>query len=49
MQPVYAKVNDPPRWMIGVLPQPKLDLITTKLSFLDALGESVRRTKRAAS
>src|ERR1700674_1435667 len=33
VQPVFAKIDGPARWMIGVLPEQKVDWITTKLSF----------------
>jgi regulator of sigma E protease len=48
VQPVFAKLDAPARWMIGVLPQRKLDLITTKLSFPAALNESVRTNSKDA-
>jgi regulator of sigma E protease len=48
VQPVFAKLDAPARWMIGVLPQQKLDLITTKLSFVDAVRESVRTNIKGA-
>ncbi len=48
VQPVYAKLDGPARWMIGVLPQQKLNLITTKLSLPDALQESVRQNEKGA-
>jgi regulator of sigma E protease len=48
VQPVFAKIDGPARWMIGVMPQQKLDLITTKLSFPAALNESVRTNSKDA-
>jgi len=48
VQPVFAKIDGPARWMIGVLPQQKLDLITTKLSFPAAFNESVRTNSKDA-
>lgn len=48
VQPVYAKIDGPARWMIGVIPQQKLNLITTRLSFPDALSESVRQNQKGA-
>ena len=49
VQPVFTKVDGPPeRWMIGVMPQQKLDLITTRLSFPAALNESVRQNAKGA-
>jgi regulator of sigma E protease len=50
VQAVFAKVDGPPeRWMIGVLPQQKLNLITTKLSFVGALNESLRQNAKGAT
>jgi regulator of sigma E protease len=49
VQPVYAKLDGPARWMIGVMPQQKLNLITTKLSFADALNESLRQNWKGAT
>jgi regulator of sigma E protease len=46
--PVFAKVDAPARWMIGVFPTPKFNLITTRLSFSDALNESVRQNSKGA-
>jgi regulator of sigma E protease len=48
VQPVWAKLDGPPHWMIGVAPQQKLDIITSKLSFPDALGESLRENGKNA-
>jgi regulator of sigma E protease len=48
VQPVWAKLDGPPHWMIGVAPQQKLDIITTKLSFPDALSESLRQNGKDA-
>jgi regulator of sigma E protease len=48
VQPVYAKLDGPARWMIGVSQQQKLHLITTRLSFSDALNESVRENSKGA-
>ena len=48
VQPTYAKLDGPPRWMIGVLPQQKLNLITTRLSFPDAFRESLRQNGKGA-
>jgi regulator of sigma E protease len=46
--PVFAKVDAPARWMIGVIPTPKFNLITTRLSFPEALNESVRQNSKGA-
>jgi regulator of sigma E protease len=48
VQPVYAKLDGPPRWMIGVGPQQKLHFITTRLSLPQALDESVRQNAKDA-
>ncbi len=48
VEPIFAKLDGPARWMIGVMPQQKLNLITTKLSFPEALAESVRQNKKGA-
>jgi regulator of sigma E protease len=48
VQPVYAKLDGPPRWMIGVGPQQKLHLINTRLSFPDALRESLQENRKGA-
>lgn len=48
VQPVFSKLDGPPRWMVGVAPQQKLHLITTRLSFPQALGESVRENAKGA-
>jgi regulator of sigma E protease len=46
--PKWAKLDGPAHWMIGVAPQQKLDLITTRLSFPDALRESVSQNGKGA-
>jgi len=48
IQPVYAKIDGPARWMIGVMPQQKLDFITTKLSLPEAFNESLRQNAKGA-
>ncbi|MBV9506789.1 MAG: RIP metalloprotease RseP [Acidobacteriia bacterium] len=48
VQPVYAKLDGPARWMIGVGPQQKLHVITTRLSLPQAVAESVRENSRGA-
>jgi regulator of sigma E protease len=48
VQPVYAKLDGPARWMIGVAPQQKLHLITTRLSLPQALSESIRQNAKGA-
>jgi regulator of sigma E protease len=46
VQPVYAKLDGPAKWMIGVGPQQKLNLITTRLSLPEALRESLRQNAK---
>ncbi len=48
VRPVFAGIDGPDRWMIGVLPQQKLTLITTRLSFPDAFHESLRQNGKGA-
>ncbi|HEY1243152.1 MAG TPA: RIP metalloprotease RseP [Bryobacteraceae bacterium] len=48
VQPVYSKLDGPARWMIGVAPQQKLHLVTTRLSLPEALNESVRQNAKGA-
>jgi regulator of sigma E protease len=48
VRPVFASIDGPERWMIGVMPQQKLNLITTKLSFPDAFRESLRQNAKGA-
>jgi regulator of sigma E protease len=48
VQPVFAKIDGPARWMIGVMPQAKLDFITTKLSLPEAFSESLRQNGKGA-
>ncbi len=42
VQPVFSNVDGPSRWMIGVIPQQKVRIITTHLAFPAALKESVQ-------
>lgn len=48
VQPVWANLDGPAHWMIGVAPQEKLDIITTRLDFPDALNESLRQNGKDA-
>jgi len=48
LQPVYAKVDGPAKWMIGVQPQQKLNFITTRLPLPQAIGESIRQNEKGA-
>ncbi len=49
VQPVYTKADGSSRWMVGVVPQQKLNLVTTRLSLPDALNESLRQNAKGAS
>jgi regulator of sigma E protease len=48
VQPVMSKLDGPAHYMIGVQPQQKLHLITTRLSLPAALAESVRQNSKGA-
>jgi regulator of sigma E protease len=48
VQPVYAKLDGPAKWMIGVGPQQKVNLITTRLSLPAALRESLHENVKGA-
>jgi regulator of sigma E protease len=48
VQPVFSNVDAPARWMIGVIPQQKLRLITTRLSFPAAFRESIQANGKGA-
>jgi regulator of sigma E protease len=48
VQPEFLKLDGAPRWMIGVLPQRKFNIITTKLSFPAAFQESIRQNEKGA-
>jgi regulator of sigma E protease len=47
--PVLASLDGPTRYMIGVLPEQKLKVETTRLSFAAALRESVNQNVKGAS
>jgi len=49
IQPVLRKLEGVERWIIGVDPELRLQIITTRLSFPDALTESVRRNVQSAT
>ena len=49
IQPVFSNMDGQGRWMIGVEPEQKLNIITTKLSFSEALAESVHQNVKGAS
>jgi regulator of sigma E protease len=48
VQPMFSKLDGQAQWRIGVLPQTKLDIIDTKLSFPNALAESLRQNAKGA-
>jgi regulator of sigma E protease len=49
IQPVFSNMDGQGRWMIGVEPEQKLNIITTKLSLPDAFAESVHQNMKGAS
>jgi regulator of sigma E protease len=46
VQPVWANRDGPARWMIGVQPEAKLDILVTRLSLPDAFSESLHENAR---
>jgi regulator of sigma E protease len=48
VQPVFSKLDGPERWMIGAMVEPKLTIITSRLSFTAALRESLRQNAKGA-
>jgi len=48
VQPVFSKMDGVSRWMVGVVPQQKLNLITTRLSLPEAFNESLRQNGKGA-
>lgn len=51
VQPVFTKIDGldaPERWMIGVKPQQKFTIITTRLPFGQALRESLNQNRKYA-
>jgi regulator of sigma E protease len=49
VQPVFEKLDGPERWMIGAVPEQKLNIITTSLPFHEALRESVEQNIKGAT
>jgi regulator of sigma E protease len=49
IQPVYENPDGQARWMIGVEPEHKFNIITTKLSLPDAFAEAVHQNVKGAS
>jgi regulator of sigma E protease len=48
VQPIYASLDGPARWVIGVGPEQRLDVITTRLPLPDALRESLDQNAKSA-
>jgi regulator of sigma E protease len=48
VQPVWSTADGPARWMIGAIVEPKLNIVTSRLSLPDALRESVNENVRSA-
>jgi regulator of sigma E protease len=48
VQPVYKAMDGPARWMIGVIPQQKVRIITTQLALPEAFKESVETNSKGA-
>jgi regulator of sigma E protease len=48
VQPVWSSNDGPPRWVIGAYVEPKLNILTTRLSLPEALTVSVQENTRSA-
>jgi regulator of sigma E protease len=48
VQPIFYKSDGQSKWFIGVGPQPKFNVITTRLSFPEALKESLSQNAKNA-
>jgi regulator of sigma E protease len=48
VQPQFTKLEGTERWVIGVGPETRMKLITTKLSFPEAIRESTRQNIKSA-
>ncbi|HVN03787.1 MAG TPA: RIP metalloprotease RseP [Bryobacteraceae bacterium] len=48
VQPVWSGADGPARWVIGAYVEPKLNIVTSRLSLPDALRESVDENVRSA-
>jgi regulator of sigma E protease len=46
VQPVWSNRDGPARWMIGVQPEPKLDILVSRLSLPAAFRESLHENSR---
>jgi regulator of sigma E protease len=49
IQPIFSNLDGQGRWMIGVEPDQKLNIVTTRLSLPEAFAESVRQNMKGAS
>ena len=49
VQPVWSGADGPARWMIGAIVEPKLNIVTSRLSLPAALQVSVEENVRSAS
>ncbi|MBM3774724.1 MAG: RIP metalloprotease RseP, partial [Acidobacteria bacterium] len=49
VQPVWAKLDGPERWMIGAIVAQKLKIETTRLPFFEAVEQSVEHNIRGAT
>src|SRR5208283_2592778 len=47
VQPVWSGADGPPRWVIGAYVEPKLNIVTSRLSLPAALRESVQENVRS--
>ena len=48
VQPVWSGADGPARWVIGAFVEPKLNIVTTRLSLPGALRQSVQENVRSA-
>jgi len=48
VRPVWSGADGPARWVIGAYVEPKLNIVTSRLSLPDAVRESVRANVRGA-
>ena len=48
VQPVWAAKDGPARWMIGVAPEAKFNILVTRLSLPEAFRESLRENAKGA-
>ncbi len=49
VQPIWSSADGQPRWVIGAFVEPKLNIVTTRLSLPAAVRESVQENIRSAS